>query len=236
MLRRLAARCIRIHGRQRGKGLALSAYDDTLAVRAAAYVELYDALRQAAKLRMKERREGKAAIEELVRAIRSWAPIVARDIDDVRAGEFGENPAVPDDAIRDGKGLLKYGSEHVDREGQPLSYADALKEDLGGAVETAEAEWGEAEQAQEGYAALRAQVLETGILLEQDLVAYRKTLKSEITSAHPDYQKLRIDRIRTPDEDDDEVAAALPEDLPEETETTPVAPENQPTSEAQASP
>jgi len=235
MLRRLAARCIRIHARQRGKAPALAAYDDSLAVRAVAYVDYYDALRQAAKLRMKERREGKLAIDELIRAIRSWAPIVARDIEDVRAGEFGENTAVPDDAIRDGKELLKYGTEHVDQAGQPLSYADALKEDLGGALETAEAEWGEAEQAQEGYAALRAQVLETGILLEQDLVAYRRTLRSEIGGTHPDYQKLRIDRIRTPDADDDEVAAALPEEL-EETEATPVEPENQPTSEAQASP
>jgi len=67
-------------------------------------------------------------------------------------------------------------------------------------------------------------------------VAYRKTLKAVIGRGHPDYQKLRADRARTPDEDDDEVAAALPEDLPEETEEAQATPENQPSNEAQASP
>jgi len=239
ILRRLAARCIRIHTRQRGKSEAIAAFDPTLPVYASTYVGYYDDLRQRAKRRMKERREGKTSIVELVEVVRIWTPLLSRDIEEVRRGEFGANLSVPDDMFRDTRELLKYAVEHKDREGNPLHYVDALVAEITPALERAEAEWAEAEEAQEGYSELREKLIEAGVALENDLVTYRQTLQAVLGPNHHDCQKLRIDRVRTPDEDDDEVAAALPESLEETegaaTDTTPPI-NTQPAPEAPASP
>jgi len=236
LLRRLASRCIRVHARQKGKAAGLAIFDATLPGYCDTYIERYDALRQLAKKRMKERREGKLSIKDLLHTMRIWAPILARDIEEVRAGEFGENLSVPDDVIRDTKELLKYATEHTDMAGEPLPYLDTLVADITPVLEAAEKEWGEAEEAQESYSDMRNAVHEVAVALEKDLIAYRKSLKTVVGPGHHDYQKLRVDRARAADEDDDEVAAALPEDLPEETEEAQATPENQPSNEAQASP
>jgi hypothetical protein len=236
LLRRLAARCIRVHARQKGKAAGLGVFDSTLPGYCGTYMERYDALRQLAKRRMKERREGKLSIKNLLYTLRIWAPIVARDIEEVRAGEFGENESVPDDVIRDTKAILKYAIEHRDMAGEPLPYLDTLVADITPVLEAAEKEWGEAEEAQEDYSDMRNALHEVGVKLEKDLIAYRKSLRTVVGRGHHDYQKLRVDRARAPDEDDDEVAAALPEDLPEEAEGTPVVPDTQATDEAQATP
>lgn len=211
-LRRLAGRTVRVHARQREKDPALGAFDSTSAT-ASEFITVYDRLRNLAKLRMQERREGKEAISELVDRLRVWAPRVERDVEEVVSSEYGENPGVPDDVLNDAKVLIDHVTAYADRAGEPLAYAEALQTDLGGALATAEAEWAEAEQAQEGFAELRKTLHAIGLALEQDLVVYRRSLRQVIGATHPDYQKLRTERIRLVDEDDDAVAAALPEGL-----------------------
>ena len=235
LLRRLAARGIRVHDRQQGKSAALAVFTTTLPVYCATYIEYYDALRQLAKVHINERFEGKQSIVALIKVLRIWAPLLARDIRGVREGEFGQNSSVPDDIIRDTKELLRYANEHRDEAGEPLSYLDALIAEVTPVLEAAEKEWGEAEEAVQSYSTMRDLVHLAGVALEKELVSYRKILKAVIGRTNADYQKLRVDRAGTPDEDDDEVAAALPEEL-EGAEVTPVVPDPQPGEEAQPSP
>jgi hypothetical protein len=132
--------------------------------------------------------------------------------------------------------MIRIASEHRDEAGDPLSYLEELIAEIAPLLEAAEKDWGEAEEAVQSYSTMRDLVHAAGVVLERELIAYGKMLKAVVGRANPDYQKLPVDKARTPDEDDDEVAAALPEDLPEETQTTPAVPENQPSNEAQASP
>ena len=233
MLRRLAARALRVHERQAPTHPAVASYDGIIPTTATTYMELYGKLRHLTKLRMQERREGKEAISELVHKLRLWAPRVDRDVEEVRTGEYGENPSVPDDVLRDARSLLEHVADYTNRQGQGLDYVDSLKADLEPTLAEAEAEWGEAGTAQRGYADLRKKMLETGIELEQALVAYRRTLRAHVGRTDPDYQKLRIERLRSQDEDDDAFAAALPEGIDEDTAdgTEPSSPANEPDGE-----
>jgi hypothetical protein len=212
LLRRLASRCIRVHARQRHKSPGLAAFDNTLPVFATRYMELFDALRQRAKVRKAKHHQGKRAIAKLLQTMRIWTPVVARDIRAVRTSEFGMSASVPDDVLRDAKELARYAVAHRDRAGNPLSYAQTLEQDIGAAIAIAEAQWDEAEEAQESYGALREELVEAGVSLQTELVAYRKTLKAVIGRTSPDYMKLRTGHVRTADNDDDDLAAALPQD------------------------
>jgi hypothetical protein len=238
MLRRLAPRAIRVHERHRDKEPGLASFDTSLAVNAPAYITVYDDVRRYAKRRMEERTEAKAETTNLVYKIRIWGPQVARDIEHVQAGEFGENPDVPDDVIGDGKSLVEHATKRAEEGKEPLPYHDQLMEDLGGALAKAEAEWKEAEEAQADFRALRIKVREIGAALEKDLVAFRRVLRTVLGSEHPDYQKLRLERARTVDADDDPGAPPVPEkDFDDEDDLPPTPPINtQPTNEAPAAP
>jgi len=226
MLRRLAPRCLRVLARHRGKEPGIAAFDASIGVRAPLFITAYDNARRFAKRRMEERTEAKGSLEDLLYKVRIWAPQVARDIEHVIAGEFGENPNVPDDTIGDAKVLIEHVTKRAEEGKEPLPYTEALLEDLGTALARAEAECDEAEAAQAELGALRKQVRETGRALEADLVAFRRVLRTVIGSGHPDYQKLRRERARAADADDDANAPSLP--------TPPI--NTQPAEEAPASP
>jgi len=227
-----------VHERHRDEEPGLASFDTSLAVNAPAYITVYDDVRRYAKRRMEERSEAKAETANLVYKIRIWGPQVARDIEHVQAGEFGENPEVPDDVIGDAKSLIEHATKRVEEGKEPLPYHDQLMEDLGGALAKTEAEWKEAEEAQAEFRTLRIKVREIGAALEKDLVAFRRALRTVIGSEHPDYQKLRLERARTVDADDDPGAPPVPEkDFDDEDDLQPLPPINtQPTNEAPAAP
>lgn len=68
---------------------------------------------------------------------------------------------------------------------------------------------------------MRAAVRETAERFHRDLIAFRRTLRAHVGRSHPEYQKLRVVRVRTTDGDDDEIA----EELLEEFGSTPASPD-----------
>jgi len=64
-------------------------------------------------------------------------------------------------------------------------------------------------------------VRETAERFHRDLIAFRRTLHAHVGRSHPEYQKLRVVRVRTTDGDDDEIA----EELLEEFGSTPASPD-----------
>jgi hypothetical protein len=224
MLRRLAPRAIRVLARNSDREPGLASFDTSLGVNAPAYIEAYDTVRRYTKRRMEERTEAGVALDELLYKVRIWAPQVARDVEHVVASEFGENPDVPDDTISDAKVLIETVSKRADENKEPLPYTEELLEDLGNALVKAQAEWDEAEAAQADFRAMRIAVRETGVALEKDLVAFRRVLRTILGSEHPDYQKLRRERARTPDVDDDANAPQAPPTTTDEDELPPIPP------------
>lgn len=209
-LRRLASRVLRVHARNRNLEPGLAAFDESITRSAPEYAAAFDELRRLLASHGEELDEGKAAIAALVHKLRIWAPIVARDVDRISASDFGDNPEVPDDVINDARSLIEHVTGRTDDGKPPLSYADALVADLGAVLAAAEKEWGEADDYQWGLGTARKKVRETGARFERDLIAYRRVLRQVIGREATDYQKLRAERARTPDADDDAVAASLP--------------------------
>jgi hypothetical protein len=210
MLRRLAPRSLRVYERHAGKEPGLEAFATSLVLHATAFITDYDAVREYAARRFMERQQGKKTIEDLLRKMRIWSPQVARDLPTVSVGEFGDNPDVPDEVLRDAKSLLEHAT-HTTEGGEPLPYADALASDLGAAIEAAQAQWGQAESAADGMIGLQSATRTSAAAFEQDLIAFRRALAATIGRSHPDYQKLRVDRARVVDSEDDPNAPAATE-------------------------
>ena len=130
-----------------------------------------------------------------------------------RMGVCRDRPAnqeVPDEVITDAKSLLDHATRPAEG-ADPLPYADALAADLGAAIEAAEAHWNQAGSAADEMAALQAAARASALAFEKDLVAFRRALAATIGRSHPDYQKLRVDRARAVDIDDDPNAPSATE-------------------------
>jgi hypothetical protein len=230
---------VRVHERHREREVALQGFDGSTPAIAVLFMRVYDLLKKLASDRMQEREQAQTALDDLLRKERVWALQIAMDVPGVYASDYGDNPHVPDEVINDADSLIEIGTKHLTVDGEPLPYAEALAADLGGAVEIARKEWMEAEQAQDGYTQARNECREVAVKLEKGLIAYRRALAEVIGRAHPDFQKLRVERARTRDVDDDEGAAALPyDDEDEGAVEEPVAPpiDAQSAGEAQVSP
>jgi len=238
-LRRLAPRVIRVFARHKDKEPGLATFEKPAVERARSFITLHDAVTRAATERLQEHGNGKNKIDELVRKERIWAAKLSIDIPGLNPADFGDNPGVPDDAISDGDKLIEIGTKHRSLDGEPLPYAELLAQDLGTAIAEAKADWDQAEGVQGGYNTLRAECREAAAAFEKGLIAFRRALKAVIGRAHPDFQKLRVERARSRDVDDDDGANALPYDdedeaVAEEPVSAPI--DAQPAGEAQVSP
>jgi hypothetical protein len=228
-----------VFARHKDKEPGLATFEKPAVESARSFITMHDMVTRAAAERLQEHGNGKTKIDELLKKERIWAAKLSIDIPGLNPADFGDNPDVPDDVLSDGDKLIEIGTNHRDLNGEPLPYAELLVQDLGAAIEEAKTEWDEAEGVQGGYRTLRAQCREAAAAFEKGLIAFRRALKAVIGRAHPDFQKLRVERARTRDVDDDEGAKALPYDdedeaMAEEPVTPPI--DGQPTGEAQVSP
>lgn len=92
---------------------------------------------------------------------------------------------------------------------QPLPYGDDLTADLTAALEAAKQEAEALGATTSEEADLRGSARDAAQTFHNDLIALRRTLRAHVGRSHPEYQKLRVARVRSTDADDDDTAAEL---------------------------
>jgi hypothetical protein len=212
-LRRLAPRAKRVLERRKQEAPVLLAYEPTLVPAADTYVTAYDQAARAQSRWRKENNEGRSAVYELVVAVRSWIPLLVRDVLGFE-GVTLSAAAVPDDAIEEALRVLGIVIDHVDAAGNPLPYQDAARGELEAKLNAARKEVSEAEGADATYQQLLAAARTAGEAFHAELKAFRRTLSVVLGRQDRDYQKLRAQRAAQRDEDDD-AAAPRPPDVDE---------------------
>ena len=225
-LRRLAARALRILLRRAKHDPVIAAYLTTLKPHAEAMIKAYD---EAGRYRadwLREMMEGRGAVAELLRQLRSWLPLFVRDVPGFDGSSFGDSPVVPDDVLEDAGRLIDTAADFEANTGQVLPYIELFNDTFGKALEKAVKEWSEAEASDKQHQDVLARVRESGELLAADLKAFRRTMQVVAGRSDADYQKLRVTRAHIKDEDDDADAPEAPGPVtPAEPDAgTPVAP------------
>lgn len=209
-LRRLAPRAKRVQARRRSESPVLAVYDTTLPAKADAFVIAYDATAKYKNAWRREMDEGKGAIAKLISEMRSWLPLLTRDVPQFDASSFADKPDVPDDVLEDGNRLLETLDSATDANGRTLDYADTAKTALGDALVAANKEWTDAEAADSQYQKLLAAVRATAAVFDLELQTFRRSLANVAGRNDKDFQKLRAERASHADEEDDPAVPAPP--------------------------
>lgn len=209
-LRRLATRAKRVQARRSNESPVLAAYDPTLPPKADAFIQAYDAAARYENNWRREMKEGKGAVAKLLSQIRSWLPLLERDVPQFDPSSFGDKPDVPDDILEDGNRLLDILDDATDSTGTPLAYAQTAKPALAVLLVEANREWAEAEAADSNYQKLLADVRATAAVFDLELQTFRRSLAHVAGRNDKDYQKLRAERASQPDDEDEPTAPAPP--------------------------
>ena len=209
-LRRLAPRAVRVINRQVNDSRAIKAYEETLIPKAQTFMTAYDQSARYEATARSEMKEGKGAIDALLKNTRSWLPLVQRDIVGFDSSDFGDKPGVPDDVIEDADRLYDVVHDYSDQDGKPLRYQEACLGELEPAIQLATNEWTEAEAADKTYQDLLGKVRSSAEVFDTEIQAFRKTLASIVGRSDKDYQKLRSKKAQALDEDDDPQAPEPP--------------------------
>lgn len=209
-LRRLASRAKRVQARRSAESPVLAAYSATLPPKADAFIAAYDTAAKYENTWRREMKEGKGAVAKLVSDIRSWLPLLARDIPEFDATSFADKPDVPDDVVTDANQLLDTLDSATDADGKSLDYAPNAQNSLNASLAAANKEWSEAEAADSHYQQLLANVRSTAAVFDLELQTFRRSLSHVAGRNDKDFQKLRAERASSSDDDDDPTAPAPP--------------------------
>lgn len=208
--RRLAPRVLRVLERRAGDSPAVKAFEAKLVPLAENFINAYDDNAKYDVTWRREMKEGRGAVAALVKELRAWAPVAESAIENLKAAEYGDNPAVPDDVIADGEQLLDAVLDAKDAAGQPLGFAADLQAALEPVLKAAIKEWDEAEKADKHYQTGLAKVRETGDAFNAQLILFRRTFAAVFGRNDKDYQKLRAEKAGASDSDDDDAAPVAP--------------------------
>jgi hypothetical protein len=222
--RRLAARAKRVQARRSGDAPVIAAYGATLPGKADTFIAAYDAAAGFEVAWRKKLNEGRQAINVLDGALRSWLPLLGRDVPGFDASSFSVSSDVPDDLLRSGERLGAYISEHRDGAGAPLAYKDAALAEIELALAAAQTKWAEAEAADAQDQKLLRGVRTSAVTFDTELKAFRRSLQVTFGRSDKDFQKLRAERAARPDEEDDAGAPAPPKPSPPAAQSTRPAP------------
>jgi hypothetical protein len=209
-LRRLAPRAKRVIERRRGEAPVIAAYEPTMVSAADGYMAAYD---QAARYRViwkQEMAESTEAVAVLTKSLRSWIPLIGRDVGGFDGSVFLDT-AVPDDVISDGEQILATVATRVAEGRAALPYEVALVADVTEKVEAAKKEHAEAEAADKVYQERLAEARRAAEIFHNELRTFRRTVAALVGRQDKDYQKLRMQRAAQRDEDDDPNAPAPPD-------------------------
>ena len=196
-----------------GEAPVLEAYSSSLIPNAEAFIKAYDEAERFDVKRKSEKAEGERAREELLTAIRSWLPLLLRDIPSFDASAYGDRPVVADDVISDAERLIESVEAFTDEEGNPLPYKEVCVQKLSEKLVNAIKEHKEAESVDSEYQKLCENRRVSADAVDRDLVSFRRTLAALVGTSDADYQKLRVSRASVPDKDDDPKAPAPPTDV-----------------------
>jgi len=219
MLRRLAPRALRVLERQEQREPALAAHRGRVGDSAQAFITAYDGVSTFVSTSGPSRSGQVESIDVLKRKLSGWTPLLVDDLAGFDRGEFAANDNVADDLFQRVDRLLKI-VEAQGAEGDVVPYAEQMVADLRAALDAAKADAKNIGASSSEEADMRAAVRETAERFHRDLIAFRRTLRAHVGRSHPEYQKLRVVRVRTTDGDDDEIA----EELLEEFGNTPASP------------
>jgi hypothetical protein len=198
-LRRLAPRAKRVLARRGGEDPAIAAYGATLGPKADAYIAAYDAGARYEATWKKEMKEGRGAIQGLLKTVRAWVPLVMRDVKGFDGNGFADQPDVPDDVLSDAERLLSV----IGEAGSSLNFFEPSQTAIEQSLQAAIKEWHEAEVADSSYQQLLAKVREAGATFDSELQLFRRTFGSIVGRSDKDFQKLRAERAATADEEDE---------------------------------
>ncbi|HZX00681.1 MAG TPA: hypothetical protein VFF45_00395 [Bacilli bacterium] len=201
--RRLAVRAKRVQARRSADAPVIAAYGTTLGPKADEFIAAFDNAVRYETSRKKELHESKAAVALLHKQIRSWLPLLERDVSGFDAAAFDATPSVPDDVIQEGSQLAALLDESQGADGQPLPYRAEAIAAVNAALEAARKEWGEAEAAQTAYQQMLGAVRASEAAFDRELKAFRRSFLKTFGRQDKDYQRLRASRAAAPDEDDD---------------------------------
>lgn len=220
--RRLAARALRVLARHKAADPTLASYETTLIPAAEAFIVSYDQLRVLSARRATEYDEGKAAVDALGRAVRSWAvQIEALSlISGFKSGDFVDSLRVPDDVLSDAVTFMDTLSAHTEVNPDTVPFLDSLKADITAKLETARLEWQEAEAVRTDYKRIVEENRVAEAAVNAQLVAFRKSLANVLGTSHPDHQTLRARRVLKSDPLDGSDAG------PKDESTAPAATQN----------
>lgn len=197
--RRLAARALKIFARHRAVP-AIGAYETSLGPKANAFITTYDTAVRYEGTWRKEMTEGRGAMAALLAEINAWKPHVARERPGYDLTTIGDRPAVPEDLIQDGIAL----AEQLESVAAPWAAAGATA--LRAKATDAERETDEAAAADAQHSANLTAVRAAQAAFDGELQLLRDTLRATIGRSHPDFQKLRAEKVAAADSDDDPAA------------------------------
>jgi len=209
-LRRLAPRAKRVLERRSAESTVLATFQSTLPAKANAFIAAYDATAKYENAWRREMAEGKGAVAALVKDVRSWLPLLVRDVPGFDPSTFGDNPDVPDDVLEDAGRLVEFLEEATYAQGKPLSYANDASAALTTSLTSANKEWSEAEEADSKYQGLLKNVRATAAVFDKEIQAFRLSLSRAVGRTDKDFQKLRVEKAGQQDDEDDPTAPKAP--------------------------
>lgn len=203
VLMRLAARAVKVVARHGDKHGALASYAEALPELTARYAALYQRTRSSKPARTKELDESQDAMAALRNQLKAWSGLLRQGIPGLEmTATITSN--VPDDMLH-GTDQILLALEAAD----PLPFRDRAIADLTAARETLAREWSEAQTLLAGTQEEQAEVRRLAAEVQAMLVGLRRTLRVVLGREHRDYQKLRLQRARTVDEEDVEVTSGV---------------------------
>ncbi len=212
MLRRLAPRALRVLERQEQREPALAAHRGRVGASAETFIAAYDGVSTFVSASGPSRSGQTESIDQLKRKLSGWTPLLVDDLAGFDRGDFAADGAVPDDLFQRVERLIKI-VEANGTEGGSVPYAQALIDDLQAALDEAKADSKVLGASSSEEADLRSAARVAADVFHRDLIAFRRTLRAHVGRSHPEYQKLRVVRVRSTDADDDETAEELLEEF-----------------------
>lgn len=223
-LNELCRRAVNVIERHQQKTPVVASHKDTLFPIVDRYFDQQEQL-TSLKVRGNEAlSEGRQAVKDLYRCIRSWLGQLEYEVEGFEPGFFDCNGNSPDSVIGAAERLLDFVVSHQGESqgsaggdageaeggaggvstgsGSGIAFAARLIEDLTATKNRALSKWLEAQDCLAKEQGLRNAIRESSLEVGQALISVRRTLRNNLGSSHRDYQKLRLSRTYRDDADE----------------------------------
>ena len=210
-LRRLAARALRVLERHKDREPAVGALVGSLDVDAKAFIAAYDAVMGGAPGRKMGRMSGDEQLDALVRKLRMWLALMAKDIPKFRRSDYLQSYTVPDDVISSAETILEAVESYNGSAKEPLAYTEQLTTDIETALGELRATVGSHNDGRAAFSELLETARTEAENFHQELIALRRTLEASVGRQHPDYRLIRNPAWSSGEAETDEIMDDLEE-------------------------